>query len=288
MHPTLARGPRTSPLLAGEHELPPPAPAGEPRAARAAAVLVAAGASTRFGRPGEARKPLRRLGDRLLVEHSAGALGRATRVEEIVLVAHAEDLAELERLARTSPHLAKVRAVVAGGKERADSVRLGAERARGDLPVLCIHDAARPLVSPAAIDRAIELAFERGAALVAAPLADSLHRADSLQRAGAGPSGEGSAANADEGAFAVESVPRAGLWLAQTPQCFRAGEYLRVLARAAAERRGATDDAALWQHYVGPLAIVPGDPSFLKVTTAADLELAEALLARRAARENPT
>jgi 2-C-methyl-D-erythritol 4-phosphate cytidylyltransferase len=141
------------------------------------------------------------------------------------------------------------------------------------LALLCIHDAARPLVTAEAIDRAIERAAVHGAAMVALPLADSLHRATRTN---------------DETSAAFESLDRSGLWLAQTPQCFVAEDYRRVLARAAADGRPPTDDAALWQQHMGPVVLVPGDPSFLKVTTAKDLELVEALLARRAAHGTPT
>lgn len=227
-------------------------------------MLVAAGASVRFGAgaPVRVRKPLLEVAGRLLIEHTAAAFLAAETVEEIVLVAHPGDLEQLERLVATSPYLAKVVAVVPGGAERTDSVRRGVFWCRFDLDVLCVHDAARPLVRPELIDLCVRRAHAVGAALVARPVVDTLHRRD--------PEAGG-----------LQQVDRAGLWAAQTPQCFRAREFRRLLERAHGEGLTATDDAALWQRYVGSPEFVEGDGANLKLTTPGDLECIEALLAWR-------
>ncbi len=239
-------------------------PRGRPQAG---AILVAAGASVRFGggEPTRVRKPLLEVAGRLLIEHTAEAFRAASSVAEIVVVAHPGDVEQLERLAATSPSMEKVVAVVAGGAQRTDSVRIGTRWCRFDLDVLCVHDAARPLVRPDLIDRCIERAHATGAALVARAVVDTLHRI--------APKGQG-----------LERVERTGLWAAQTPQCFRARPFRELLARAQADGFTPTDDAALWQRYIGMPEFVEGDAANLKLTTPGDLELIEALLSWRATR----
>jgi len=226
----------------------------------ATAVLVAAGNSTRMG-PGE-RKPWRTLLGRPLVWHTLAAFDAAPSVSEVVLVGHHDDLERLERLRASEPVFAKVRSIVAGGAERTDSVRAGIAAASPAAQVLLVHDAARATIDADTIARAVAAAWEQDAAVVAVPVRDTLKRADAEGRA-------------------VDTLDREGLWAAQTPQAFRAERLRAALERAAREGWTPTDDAALFERYFGPVAIVPGDPANLKITTAADLVLAEAILARR-------
>lgn len=229
---------------------------------RAAAVLVAAGRSTRMGTAFPAvRKPFLELAGRSVLEHAYAALAAAPSVVEVVVVVPPEDVgrlsAQLER-----PGL---RAVVAGGAERADSVRVGARAVSAGVDVIAVHDAARPLVAPAAVERVVAAAARDGAALLAVAVRDTLKRSDGAGRAEA-------------------TVEREGLFAAQTPQAFRAERFLDCLRRAEQEGWTPTDDASLWERYVGPVTLVEGDPGNLKLTTPADVELARALLeARRGA-----
>jgi 2-C-methyl-D-erythritol 4-phosphate cytidylyltransferase len=85
-----------------------------------------------------------------------------------------------------------------------------------------------------------------------------------------------------DGEHADETIDRADLWSAQTPQVFRAVRLRELTARAQAEGYVPTDDAALWERWVGPVPLVQGEPTNLKITTADDLAIAEAILARRA------
>ena len=231
-----------------------------PASERATAILVAAGSSTRMG--GGPRKPLLEIGGRTLVEHAAGAFDAVGEVEAIVIVGHPDDLARLRELARSSPALAKVRAVVAGGEQRVDSVRAGVAAASAGAVLLCVHDAARPLVEPETIRRAIVLATREGAAIVAVAVRDTLKRSDARMRA-------------------ESTLDRTGLWAAQTPQIFRAALLCELLERAHRDGFVPTDCAALHERYAGPVPIVEGEPTNIKVTTPADLALAAAILAQR-------
>ncbi|MGH8983819.1 MAG: 2-C-methyl-D-erythritol 4-phosphate cytidylyltransferase [Acidimicrobiia bacterium] len=148
-----------------------------------------------------------------------------------------------------------VAAAVAGGERRSDSVRAGLAAVADEADVIVVHDAARPLASPA-LFRAVIDAVRRGAdgAVPALALADTVKRV--------------------EGMRVVETVPRDGLAAVQTPQAFRA----EMLRRAHSTGTDATDDAALVEAAGGAVVVVPGERANLKVTTPADLDLAAALL----------
>jgi 2-C-methyl-D-erythritol 4-phosphate cytidylyltransferase len=227
-----------------------------------AAVLVAAGSSTRLGLVAGVRKPLVQIEGQTVLEHAAAAFDACKDVIELIVVAQEEDHAAIWALAQDSPALAKLSAVVAGGATRTDSVRAGVRAASEGAALVAVHDAARPLVSPRVVAASIALAAREGAALVAVPSNDTTKRVD-------------------ERGWAVETLERSTLWLAQTPQVFRRGELLELLDRAEAEGFTPTDDSALYERFVGPVPITPGDASNLKITRVADLELAAALLRAR-------
>ena len=239
------------------------------------AVLVAAGRSSRMGE-GSERKPFLVLEGKTVLEHACAAFDAAPNVVEIVLVACEEDLERVRSLVissrptsapsspPSSPSFRKVRAVVAGGELRPDSVAAGVAAARPDVALLAIHDVARPLVEPALVERAIAVAATRGAALVAVPVTDTIK-------------------TSSDGMTAESTLDRSVLWRAQTPQVFRAELFRSLLERAQSEGYRPTDDAALHETYVGPVAIVPGDARNLKITQAEDLLLATAILRERSA-----
>jgi 2-C-methyl-D-erythritol 4-phosphate cytidylyltransferase len=181
-----------------------------------------------------------------------------------VVVGCEEDLDRLRRLASSSPSMKKVRAVVAGGEMRSDSVSAGVAAARREVALIAIHDVARPLVEPELVERAIAVAATRGAALVALPVTDTIK-------------------TSSDGKSAESTLDRSVLWRAQTPQVFRAELFRSLLERARVEGYRPTDDAALHETYVGPVAIVEGDARNLKITQPEDLLLATAILRDRAA-----
>lgn len=226
------------------------------------AVIVAAGNATRMrSAPGAPRKPWLELAGKSLLSHTCEAFEAARLITRIVLVAHPEDQAAMSAWRAENPQLTKIIAVVPGGAERADSVRLGCQSA-GESEVFAIHDAARPLVDPALIDSAVEAAFQEGAALLASPVTDTLK-------------------SSDDGEHASSTIDRSRLWAAQTPQCFLAAPFLELLARAEAEGYRPTDDAALWERWKGAVRLIESPTTNLKITRPEDLFVAEAILAAR-------
>ena len=212
-------------------------------------LIVAAGSGSRLGR-GEP-KALVPLAGRPILSWALEACVPAAFARTVV-AAPPDRVDEFSRLVG-----ARAR-VVAGGATRSDSVRRGVEALGfSDGDVVAIHDAARPFVSAGEIDAVLRAAGETGAAIAATPVVDTVKRTSAGR--------------------IVETVDREGLFGAATPQAFR-GEILR---RAVAAGGEATDEAALCERLGIPVAVVPVSRLCFKITTPEDLELAEAIVARR-------
>ena len=142
--------------------------------------------------------------------------------------------------------------VVAGGKERSDSIANALAKVKPDVDYVAVHDAARPCIANEWIDNVFAAAEKSGAAILALPIAGTIKRV----------------ANGN----IAETIPRANLWEAQTPQVFRR----QILLDAYAKRgeKPATDDAELVERISKPVTIVEGSPINLKITTRSDLRLA--------------
>ena len=150
--------------------------------------------------------------------------------------------------------------VVAGGAQRGLSVQHGVAALDAACDLVLIHDAARPLVSRTTIDAVIDVARRGIGAVPAVPVGDTIKRADAALRVTA-------------------TVPREGLWRAQTPQGFPRGMLDDAYARAADSVASYTDEAALVEAMGAQVQVVPDDPTNIKVTTPADIEVVAALLA---------
>jgi 2-C-methyl-D-erythritol 4-phosphate cytidylyltransferase len=219
----------------------------------AGAILLCAGRGERLG--AAVPKAFVPLAGRPLFTWSLEALQRCDAIEAIVVVGPVTTAREL--LAATGRGTAKVLAFVEGGRERQHSVARGLAALPPECELVAVHDAARALLTPEVAARAIACARTHGAAISALPLADTLKRV--------------------EDGRIVATPAREGLWLAQTPQAFRR-DWLDA-AHAAASATS-TDDAALIEALGHDVHVTEGDPLNFKITTPADLELAERWLAR--------
>ena len=231
--------------------------------ARTFVIVAAAGGGSRFG--GSAPKQYAALAGTPLLARTLDRLGALNAAA--TLVALAPDDATYARVigARSG-----VEAVGCGGATRAATVRnalahFGSRPRRDDW--ILVHDAARPCVPRDALDRLVRaLADDAVGGLLAIPVADTLKRADA----------------GDEPPHVLRTEDRAGLWLAQTPQMFRHHVLAAALSRDAA--RPWTDEAQAVEALAATGAcamprLVPGDPANVKVTYAADLALAAAIVA---------
>jgi 2-C-methyl-D-erythritol 4-phosphate cytidylyltransferase len=216
-------------------------------------VIVAAGRGARMGGPGP--KTLMPLGTSTILTRAVGVFASHPRIGPMTVVASAVDAARAALGALSSRVT-----LVPGGPERQDSVRLGLE-ALGEVSIVLVHDAARPLVEAPLIDAVIEGAARHGAAVPA------LAPSDTVKQVGA------------DGAV-ERTIPREGIRLAQTPQGFRIDVLRSAYERAARDGFLGTDDAQLVERAGGKVVLVEGSPRNIKITRPSDLRLAEALLAQ--------
>jgi len=223
------------------------------------ALLLCAGRGERLG--AAVPKAFVPLAGRPLFTWSYEALDRCDAIDGIVLVGPVRTLREL--LAATGVGTRKLVAATEGGEQRQHSVARGLHVLPEACTIVAVHDSARALVSPVVIARAVAEAREHGAAIAAVPQADTLKQ---------GTLG-----------LVTGTVARQGLWAAQTPQVFRR-DWLERAHREATEV--ATDDATLVEWLGHPVRLSIGEAINFKVTTAAELALAEAWLAHRTAAES--
>jgi 2-C-methyl-D-erythritol 4-phosphate cytidylyltransferase/2-C-methyl-D-erythritol 2,4-cyclodiphosphate synthase len=211
-------------------------------------LVVAAGQGVRAG--GALPKQYRRIAGEALVARAARALATHPKIDAVAVVIGAGQEAQYRE---ACDHLAGLLAPVEGGPERQDSVRLGLEALAARTPArVLIHDAARPFLAPAVIDRLLKALDTAPGALPILPVVDTLK-------------------NGEAGRVRA-TVDRAGLFRAQTPQAFHFPAILE------AHRRGnglaLTDDAAIAEQAGLEVAMVAGDEALFKVTEAEDFERA--------------
>jgi len=217
---------------------------------KVSAIIVAAGAGRRFG----SAKQFALLGGISVLERSLDAFAAHPEVDEVVLVLPAG-----EGGARYRKRWSKIIAVVRGGERRQDSVVRGFARLdSGPADLVLVHDGVRPLVSREVISRVIAKAEENGAAVAAVPVEDTIKEA--------------------AGGIVVRTLDREKLQRIQTPQAFAYAVLDGALRRAREEGFYGTDEAALVERTGYPVAVVQGERRNIKITTAADLKIAEALL----------
>jgi 2-C-methyl-D-erythritol 4-phosphate cytidylyltransferase len=210
------------------------------------AVLAAAGSGDRLG--AERPKAFARLGELPLLAESLGRLEESDWIDSIVVVAP-PGWEEPAILLAEELGAGKVAGVVPGGATRAESVRLGVGEVPEDAVVIVVHDAARPVLPEAVIERVLAPLSEGWDGVVPAlPVADTIKRV--------------------RGDEVVETLARDELVAVQTPQAFLADALRRAM-----EGGEASDCAALVERAGGRVKVVEGDPRLLKVTTQADLEL---------------
>ena len=215
----------------------------------AVALLVAAGRGERLGTGGP--KAFVMLGGRPMLQWSIDALRAVDEVDRIVVALP------------PGAHAPAGTIGVPGGAQRAHSVR-AALREAGDAAVVVVHDAARPMVTPAIVQDCLDTlsAHDCDGAIAAAPLTDTVKEAGPDRRV-------------------MATLDRSRLWAVQTPQAFRRQALERALDVPDEVLAGATDDAALVERAGGRVVVVESSPANFKVTTPHDLAVAELLLRER-------
>ena len=229
------------------------------------AILPAAGLGTRMAMPGVSAKQFISLGGVPILIHSVRAFVEKSRISTVTLAVR---LPEREHVASQLAQYGlagKVR-VVTGGETRQDSVA-AALRSLDAAPddIVLVHDAVRPLIDAATIERTIEAIAKHGAAIVGLPAIDTIKQVDRTA----------------DGAIIMATIPRERVVMAQTPQGARFASLLRAFDEAEADSFAATDEASLLERAGIPVAVVVGTAANLKITQPGDLELAEFYLKGR-------
>ena len=228
--------------------------------AKFAVIMPAAGKSSRFG--DKEKKPYATLDGRAVWLRSAELFVARNDVVQTLLVIAPEDQEMFERRYRANIVFMNVKTVL-GGAERFDSVANAIAQVAAEADFVAVHDAVRPCVMAEQIDAVFNAAAQHGAAVLATPINDTIKRTEAQHRK------------------IQSTMPRENLWLAQTPQVFRKDWLVEAYAKRAQAAQPITDDSQLVEALGKPVQIVSGPASNIKVTTKADLFLAEAILKSR-------
>ena len=228
------------------------------------AILPAAGLGTRMAGP-QPKQFLALDGVPILV-HSLRAFAAVQRVTAIYVAVRRPEIERVRAQVAEYGFADRVR-VVEGGDNRQESVShaLAALAADPD-DIVLVHDAVRPLIDAATIDRTIDAVLLHGAAIVGLPAVDTIKQVERTAH----------------GALITSTIPREFVVLAQTPQGVRYGLLLSAFAEATADGFVGTDEASVVERAGHPVAVVHGSQVNLKITQPGDLELAEFYLRRRA------
>ena len=216
------------------------------------AVIVAAGSASRMG---GIDKVMAELKGEPMILRTVRAFQQSDAIREIVVVTR-EDL--IRPISSLCAQMDKVKAVVAGGKSRQESVWLGLNALSGDVKLAAIHDGARPLISQAVIDRTVRAAHTYGAAAPAIPVKDTI--------------------KAVKSGLVMATPDRDSLRAVQTPQVFDFDLLRGALKKATEEGAAVTDDCSAVERLGMSVKLVEGEEWNIKVTTPLDLKIAELFL----------
>jgi 2-C-methyl-D-erythritol 4-phosphate cytidylyltransferase len=232
-------------------------------------IVPAAGLGTRMGSPSATKtkkrapsKQFKELGGIPILIHTLRKFVACPEVYEIIVALRKNEIAGFRaQLEKQYPEILNKRLqIVEGGEHRQDSAAsaLAAVTADGD-DIELVHDGVRPFVTPEIIAEVIAAARKHGAAIAGMPAVDTVKQVERTA----------------EGALIKATIPRASLVMAQTPQGFRYDILKKAFDEAAADGFLGTDEASLIERAGHPVAVVMGSPRNLKITTPADMELAE-------------
>jgi len=233
-------------------------------------ILPAAGLGTRMApghSPSAAPKQFLELRGVPILIHTLRAFASVPQVTEIYVAVRASEMERLTAQAREYGFAEKVR-FVEGGEHRQQSVANALKAIQcDDNDIVLVHDAVRPLIDAATIERTLRAVEKHSAAIVALPAVDTIKQVERTA----------------DGAIITSTIPREYIVRAQTPQGFRCGLLRRAFAEAEADGFIGTDEASLVERAGTQVAVVQGSPANFKITQPGDLELAEFYLQHQAA-----
>jgi 2-C-methyl-D-erythritol 4-phosphate cytidylyltransferase len=226
---------------------------------KSVAIIPAGGLGKRMG--SDLFKQYLVLDDVPVLVHTLSKFERASIIDDVILVVP-EDYVEYSRRAIIEKYgLSKVGSVLAGGKERQDSVKRGLDRVNDNTDIVVIHDGVRPLVSEELISVSVTAALEYSAVALGVPVTDTVKSVDS-------------------GGFIERTVDRKSLWSAQTPQTFRRTVIKKAYEKAYDDNFYGTDDASLVERIGINVRMIMGSYDNIKITTPEDLVVGEEIIKR--------
>lgn len=221
-----------------------------------AAVILAAGNSTRMGE--NVNKQLCKVNGIPVLAHTLMAYQKCPLIREIVVVTRPDQFEEVYAMSKKYK-ISKLKKLAKGGETRQESAKLGVAKLGAHVKFVAIADGARCLTTPTTIAKVCLTAYRHMAACAGHAVSDTLKRATLLGNV-------------------RETVDRTGLWQAQTPQVFQTSLYQAALIKAEEDRFVATDDASLIEHLGYQVQMVECGLANIKITTPADLPLAQAIM----------
>ena len=224
-------------------------------------VVAAAGSSRRMGE--KVNKPYLLLKGKPLLAYFIAVLENSSLVKDIIIVVRQQEVEYCKREIAEKYGFKKIKAIIVGGAERQDSVFCGLQALAPDTAWVAVHDGARPFLTDDLWVKLVEAASEYGAAVPGLPLRDTLKEID-------------------RDGFIIKTLERGSIVAVQTPQVFAYQKLLSAYLKARDDNFMATDDAAIYEKYAGPVKIITGDAANVKITLPEDLIWAEAFLKARA------
>ena len=232
---------------------------------RTAAVLLAGGVGSRMQSENGTTKQLMLLHGEPVILHTVRAFEACPYIHEIVVVSRHEEIDRV-RAILTDARIRKLRCIVEGGETRLDSAARGFEAISDEVNFVAVHDVARCMVTPDMISDVVASAYETKAASAAYRVTDTVKIAD-------------------RGGYVKETPDRNTLWAATTPQVFYADLYRAALCMAEKDGLRATDDNMMIEHVGHRVKLIDCGSENLKITTKADLIMAEVILRLREAKK---
>jgi 2-C-methyl-D-erythritol 4-phosphate cytidylyltransferase len=216
------------------------------------ALIPTAGSGKRMG--SELPKQFLEIRGKPILIYTLEKFDRCTVIDDVILIVPSDHVGLAEE-AIAKWHVEKVHDVIAGGKERQDSVQNGLDRLSDRVEIVVVHDGVRPFVSVEKISETVASVRQWGGAIMALPAKETMKKATC--------------------GWVEETLDRNSIWSVQTPQGFRADWILKGYQKARESGYRATDDAALIERLGYRVAIVMGEEKNIKITTPDDIRLAE-------------
>lgn len=215
----------------------------------ASVIIVAAGKGKRMG--GNLSKQFLKLEKKEILAHTVDRFEEFSKIQEIILVTGKENVKTVKTMVKDYGWK-KVASVVAGGKERQDSVKCGLHALSERSKIVLIHDGVRPFVTEDMIDRSIDTAQKMGGCVLGVAAKDTMKICD-------------------ENGMVVETPKRSILWQIQTPQTFRRELIEQAYEKAEKDGFLGTDDASVAEYAGAEIKVIQGSYQNIKITTREDL-----------------